>query len=130
MPIRAMASPVPGVLLSEFTGRVTDADLLAYYEALIENPIGPPWLEVVDGRGVEHMGLSPHGQGRLADTFSLHLELLRGARVAMVAQAGSAVYGMFRMWEITREHLDYRVEVFTDFEKALSWIGRDPAAGS
>ena len=124
MPIESDTSIVPGTLVSVFTGRVTDAEFLDYYERLIEDPPLFPWLEIVDGRAIEHMGISPWGEGRLAGILGSHMELLRDARVAMVAEAGSAAYGMFRMWEIRREHLNYRVEVFTDFGEARAWILR------
>lgn len=48
-------------------------------------------------------------------------DVLRGGRVAMVA-ANDATYGLFRMWELQREDLGYRVTVFRDRGAALAWL--------
>jgi hypothetical protein len=35
-------------------------------------------------------------------------------------------YGMFRMWELRREDLDYSVSVFRDVAAARQWLGFPP----
>jgi hypothetical protein len=35
-------------------------------------------------------------------------------------------YGMFRMWEMRREELDYTVSVFRDPGAARAWLGVAP----
>ena len=51
----------------------------------------------------------------------------RGGRVAMVATRDD-VYGMFRMWGIMREDLNYEVRVFHTMAEARDWLSAAHAA--
>ena len=44
------------------TGVLTDADLVGYKTAILaDDRIGPGWVEVADGRGIERLGVTADG---------------------------------------------------------------------
>ncbi len=110
-------------------GRLTDDELLAHYDL---PPFLAPrklWLEIVDAREVTDMQVTVVGQQRLADVAARRLDRLRGGRVAMVAPT-DLIFGMFRMWELRREELNYEVRVYRSFEEAVRWISLFEAVNS
>lgn len=109
------------VIVTTLRGVVTDDELLAYYRQPAMQTFTRRWLELVDGTGIVRMNITPEGQTRLAEFLSMQIERLRGGRVAMVANS-DVTYGMFRMWEIQREDLEYTVRVFRDPAAARQWI--------
>jgi hypothetical protein len=113
----------PSLLYTCLAGRVTDAELLGYYTPLVAQHSGL-WRELVDGTQVVEMALTAAGLRQLADIVEGHTEKLRGGRVAMVA-ISDVTYGMFRMWELRREALNYEVRVFRDLEQAWTWLWLD-----
>jgi hypothetical protein len=122
MPIEfALEGPIVRTILA---GRVTDEELLAHYTLPVFLDLPPPWLELIDGRGITDMAVTAGGQGRLAAFAAGFIERLRGGRVAMVA-ASDVTYGMFRMWQIRREGLGYEVRVYRDIDEARAWLTPD-----
>jgi hypothetical protein len=113
----------PSLIYTYLAGRVTDAELLAYYTPLVAQH-SSLWRELVDGTQVIEMALTAAGLRQLADIVEGHAEKLRGGRVAMVA-ISDVTYGMFRMWELRREALNYEVRVFRDLEQAWTWLWLD-----
>jgi hypothetical protein len=71
------------------------------------------------------MAITANDQERLAAFVATKAPLLRNGRVAMLAST-EVCYGMFRMWEIQREDLDYSVTVFRDVAAARQWLGFPP----
>lgn len=110
-----------GVLHTILTGVVTDAELVEYYTHL-SSPPPAPWTELVDGTAMTRMEFTPAGYRQLRQLFgSKYADVLWGGRVAMLA-ATDAAFGMFRMWELQREDLNYTVRVFRDRAEALAWL--------
>ncbi len=114
------------VLHTVLIGRVTNEELLTHYAQPVFHQPRDVWREVVDGRLMTDMAITVDGQRRLADMAAAFVDLLRGGRVAMVAETDEA-YGMFRMWEMQREGLGYDVHVFRDFAAAIEWVASDLA---
>ena len=110
-------------------GRVTNEELLAHYDLPVFREHRGPWRELVDGRATTEMAVTSEGQARLAafaaTTFA---SSLRDGRVAMLAST-DICYGMFRMWEMRREDLNYTVSVFRDEAAAREWLGLPPVEG-
>lgn len=121
MPIVRRAESDPALIVILLLGRVTDDELLAYYIPLIPAHDYLPWRELVDGTQVTDLAVTTQGLDRLAALVARSIEKVRGGRLAMVA-ATPVVYGVFRMWELRREDLDYEVRVFRDLEPALAWL--------
>lgn len=109
------------VIHSVMYGRLTNAELLAHYQLPAFQVPRPLWLEIVDARDVTEMLVDLEGQRQLQELAATRVDQLRGGRVAMVATS-DLVYGMFRMWEMRREELDYEVRVFRSFDDAVRWI--------
>lgn len=94
---------------------------MAYYQQPQFHELARPWREIVDGSQITDMAITPEGQRQLAILAAAYPATLQGGRVAMVALT-DITYGMFRMWEIQREELDYTVHVFRNFEEAIAWL--------
>lgn len=125
MPIRL---EVQGPLMvSSAYGRLTDDELLAHYAAPEFQAVQAPWRELVDGREITDMAVTPNGQMRLAGLASTSMDRLRGGRVAMVAST-DLTYGMFRMWQLRRESLEFEVRVYRELEPALAWLKESVSA--
>lgn len=110
------------VLYSRFTEEISDSLLLDYVvEQGKRGFFGKYRAELVDGRDVQHHTSTKAGLDQLTELAREVEHLLRGRRVAMVA-ADDLTFGMFRMWELRREDIDYEVRVFWDFEEGLRWL--------
>ncbi len=127
MPVRAVGDD-PRYLHTVLFGTLTDDELVGYYDPTPPRTFGGPWREIVDGREVTGMAVTPTGQARLAAFVAAHRSEMRGGRVAMVATS-PVTYGMFRMWEMSRAALPYEVCVFHEIELAVQWVcaGDSPA---
>ena len=121
MPINRRIDDDPTLIYTVLSGRVTDTELWSYYQRIIAEMTYVPWRELVDGTQVAEMVLTSEGLTRLAGIIEASLEKLRDGRVAMVATT-DVTYGVFRMWELQREALNYEVRVFRDLERALAWL--------
>ena len=111
----------PDVIATVLSGRVTDDEILSYYQTPLIRDFSGTWRELVDGSAITEMAVTPEGHRRLAEIAAANVDRLRGGRVAMVAQS-EITYGMFRMWELQREGLGYDVHVFRDADEALAWV--------
>jgi hypothetical protein len=121
VPIETRASDSAGVVHTVLSGRVTDAEILAYYQGPIFQDHTGTWIELVDALGMTDMAITSQGLWKLAQMVGIRRDILAGGRVAMVA-GSDAAFGMFRMWELQRESLPYEVKVFRDLEKAAAWL--------
>lgn len=126
MPIETKSVEGEGVIRTILSGRVTDEEILAYYQSPVFQEHTGRWLELVDGTDIAEMAITAQGQWKLTQVVATRREMLRGGRVAMVA-GSDAAYGMFRMWEMQRETMPYEVRVFRDRDQALAWL-REAAA--
>jgi hypothetical protein len=121
VPITRRIDADPTLIYTILSGRVTDTELLSYYERAIAQKAHDPWRELVDGTQVTEMVLTQEGLTRLAGIVEANLEKIRDGRVAMVATS-NITYGVFRMWELQREGLNYEVRVFRELDLALAWL--------
>ena len=110
------------VLYSCFAGEINDSLLVAYAtEQRDKGYLATFKLELVDGREVSRHATTRRGLELLSSMVKQAEDEIRGRHVAMVA-ADDLTFGMFRMWELKREDLDYEVRVFRDFDEALNWL--------
>jgi len=110
------------ILETRLVGRVTDDELLDYYQEILDDLPGR-WLghELVDGTEVTEFEITNDGYQRLIERIAPRLPEFAGSRVAMVASS-DAVFGMFRKWELQRADLDYEVRVFRLRADAMAWL--------
>ncbi len=110
------------VLYSRFSDEINDSLLLAYAtEQRDKGYLATFKLELVDGREVNRHASTRQGLELLSSMVKQAEDEIRGRHVAMVA-TDDLTFGMFRMWELRREDLDYEVRVFRDFDEALDWL--------
>jgi hypothetical protein len=111
------------LVVAVFEGSVSDADLFRYLtDMLASTTYGAGWRSLIDftpaetieltREGVEHLRALPPGMERR----------LHGARAAILATAGSAAFGMARMYEILGSRAPYAIAVFSDREQAMAWL--------
>lgn len=121
MPFETRSVEGEGVIRTVLSGRVTDEELLAYYQGPVFQGHTGRWVELVDAIGITDMALTAQGLWKLATFVGTRRDILDGGKVAMVA-GSDASYGMFRMWEMQREAMPYEVKVFRDRDEALAWL--------
>ena len=122
MPIRYETLLNDQILHCRFWGIMDDDLLMEYYDEMLNKGyLGKFRKELVDSREVTQMLVTKEGEMRLEARAQKIQDQLRGHRLAMVA-ATDIIYGMFRMWEMRREYLDYEVKVFRDFDEGLHWL--------
>jgi len=110
------------VLVSRIDGALTKSTLMDYYQLYLKAGYVDKYKkEIVDGRGITKLFFTARDQQQFIDLISQQTEKLRGRQVAMVA-AKDVVFGMFRMFEMQREDLDYEIRVFKDYDEAVTWL--------
>ncbi len=109
--------------VAEFHGVVTDESMGGAYAALLSAPDYDPTADdLVDLRGVTHLGVSPDGLRAIMDLFSPIDELGIATRLAIVAPT-DAVYGVSRMYEMLRgDGVPEEIRVFRDMTAAHAWL--------
>lgn len=128
MPVTYSLLDDANVIHTRLSGRVTDEEILAYYRRPEIQAHEGTWREIVDGRDIAEMVVTPEGQKRLAEFVAVYVERMQDGRVAMVA-GNDLTYGMFRMWELQRADLGYEVRVFRSLDEARLWVAdSDPPA--
>lgn len=125
MPIRLQKDDESKVLLTLLEGEIDDEQLIAHYRTVTDEKLYLRYKrEIVDGREATKIAVTPEGQARLAALLSGHKTGLAGYRAAMIATS-DLVYGMFRMWEMSRGMLGYELKVFRDEDAARYWLFDD-----
>ena len=111
------------LVVATFEGEVRDADLFDYLADMLANTeYGAGWHTLIDLTPVSVVDLSSKGVRRMRNLPTQMEERLCGARAAIVAPAGTAAFGMSRMYQTIGDTAAYEVAVFTDREKAMAWL--------
>jgi hypothetical protein len=106
-----------------FEGEVTDADLAGYLtDMLSSTPYGAGWHSFLDFTRTGTLSLTPAGVERMRDLSPEMEQRLHGARAVILAAAGSAVFGMARMYEMLGDNVPYQIAVLSDREEAMAWL--------
>jgi len=112
-----------GLVITRPHGRITNAELPAYYRGRLQaGTLYPGLRELVDGRDIEEFDVDAAGQRALVDLLAEHRERLEGVRWAFIASHPVA-YGMFRMFEAQKSDLPFETAVFGDEGDAAEWLG-------
>lgn len=127
MPIRYTIHRELGVVVTRFTGRVSDDEFTDSYGRLLHDDdyeLGTD--ELADLRAVEDLDLSAAALRRVEEMTE---ERYAGSdlefRTAIVAPRDQS-YGIGRMYEVFAEGGPERVRVFRDPAAALAWLGLEP----
>jgi hypothetical protein len=106
-----------------FSGVVTDDKLTGAYRALVAEPDYDAGADdLVDLRGVTHLGVTPVGMRSLMELFAPVDDLAIPTRLAIVAP-NDAVYGVSRVYEMLRgKGVPEEIAVFRDLLDAMHWL--------
>ncbi len=115
--------------VATFTGRVGDRELFDAYAALVSEPAYDPSLDdLIDLRGVTHMGVTGAGLHRLIAMYDQRDSDGYRTRVAIVAPA-DVLYGVARMFQALRgDDTPEEIEVFRGMDDAMCWLTGPTAA--
>jgi hypothetical protein len=106
-----------------FEGEVTDADLFGYLsDMLASTRYGAGWHSFLDFTRTEVLSLTAAGVERMRDLPPTMEKRLHGARAVILAPAGSAVFGMARMYEMLGDNVPYQIAVLSDREEAMECL--------
>jgi hypothetical protein len=128
MPIRIRVDPAARVRHSVLEGTVDDDDLVDAYAAVLDDPDFDPTLnDLVDGRSVRRVDVTPAGVRRLADVVQQVDRHALPTKIAIVAPDDVA-YDAARMYEALRAGQQAPAEhrVFRDMAEARRWLGLVP----
>ncbi len=112
------------VVLSVYTGRLTDDDVLQHQRRLSTDPqFHAGFHQIVDGRAITELAVTSAGVREIAQANLFSAQ----SRRAMVA-ATAAQFGLARMFQLLRGRAPEQIEVFYDFDAAHAWVAaaRDP----
>lgn len=122
VPIRIVEDASKGLLFTILEGDVDDEQLIAHYRTILDQGLHLRYRrEVIDGREVDKILVTPQGTARLGALLAPHRKALSGYKAAMLATR-DLVYGLFRQWELSRGALGYDLKVFRDEAQALLWL--------
>src|SRR5262249_35847803 len=108
------------VVFSTATGCFTDADIFGHDDRLRADPLFQPhFRQLLDGRGIEVVGITAEGVRRMAARNPFG----DGAKRAFVSDR-QIMYGYARMFEILSEdRTQNECRVFTEIDEARKWLG-------
>jgi hypothetical protein len=113
---------VRGVVLSHYSGHLTDDDILGHQRRLIADPeFDPTFRQLLDMREVEELAATAEGIRQLARGNPF----VSGSRRAGVASR-DVVFGMARMFEMMREQRGDEFRMFRSMDEALDWLDLEP----
>ena len=133
MPIDYEIDRELGIIRTEGRGVVTEGQLMAYLNALLNDSEVPhPIHDLHDLRGVDEFGVTPDTIQEILRVSQTAPEAIKGGRVAIVA-SDDLVFGMSRMLELLAENepllnqlrhsgLGPEVSVFREYEPARVWL--------
>ena len=111
------------LVVAAFTGEVTDTDLFGYLsEMLSTTNYGAGWHSYLDFTNVGSLQMTPAGVEKMRFLPPEMEARLHGARAVIVAHAGSAAFGMARMYEMLGDNVPYQVAVLSNRDEAMAWL--------
>jgi len=121
MPIRYQV--IDDLVLSKFSGQVTNEELLEHVTAVGEDArVRPGFTAVADMRGVTTGLVTFNGLLAMVDEIDRRPERLSGSRLGVVAP-GDVPFGMARAYAAVGEHQRREIQVFRTVEEAEAWAG-------
>ena len=123
MPIEHRYDPQLRTLFLDFSGEVSELELLDVARKLSSDPSIPPGhRELVDLSGVLVTDVTSLALRRVAQIYAEADKRPEDSRVAIVAPA-DLFYGLSRMYEAFREPSPLEIQVFRELREARAWLG-------
>jgi hypothetical protein len=109
--------------VATFTGLIGDRELFDAYASLVHEPTYDSSLDdLIDLRGVTHMGVTGAGLHRLIAMYDQRESDGHRTRAAIVAPT-DVLYGVARMFQALRgDETPEEIEVFRSMDDALRWL--------
>ncbi len=124
MPIRYTIHTELGVVVTRFTGRVSDGEFIdTYRRIMVDAAYSPGNHELADLRDVEKLDLSVEALRRVEElTEARYAGTGAAFRTAILAPRDQS-YGIGRMYEVFAEDGPESVSVCRSVQEARSWLG-------
>jgi len=118
LPAQYLIDPENHVVRTTFSGVVTRRDVADYAARLRDDPaFSPRFFELITFEANPDIQLSYLDWRSLTDRDPFS----DGSKRAFVARAGSALYGMIRMFQSARSD-PYNIRVFETTDEAILWL--------
>jgi hypothetical protein len=123
MPITHRYDPALRTLFIEFSGEVSETELVDTARKLASDPTIPPGhRELVDLTGIHQTDVTATTLRRVAQIYAERDKRPEDSRVAIVAST-DLFYGLSRMYEAFREPSALQIRVFRELGEARAWLG-------
>jgi len=118
MPIRFTIDPKLRRVNAVFDGKVTEDEIVSYYDALRADPsFDPNFDNFADCRAVDPQ---PDVKGSFVRAMPQFIPFSPTARHAIVV-ANPAIFGLARMFQLANKD-DSNIEVFQNLDEARAWL--------
>jgi hypothetical protein len=108
------------LVLTEGSGVLTDADVLAHKERLLSDPAFQPGMrELSDIRAIERIAVTPEGVRAMVD-YDRRAGVAAHRLALVVSQ--EVAFGMARMYQLVGAREDQSVGVFRSIDEAMQWL--------
>ena len=122
MPISYEIDEEQEIVRTTVTGRLTDDELLAHKQALVEDPrFREGMKELSDIRGVTELDITPEGVLKAVSFDATNASRFGTHRLGILV-GSDHVFGMARMYEMRTDGNTGGVAVFRSVEEARSWV--------
>ena len=124
-PISHAILPEKGLVISTWTGKITDADILPGYRALYEDPRWRPGMhEVGDLRNADLSGVTTFGFRRLQKVVASYLSDFKGTfRTAILVPDAGLSFGLGRVYEAYAGGSPEEVQLCESVAEVEAWLG-------
>ncbi len=110
-----------------FEGVFGDTDVIEYLTDMLANTeYGAGWRTLIDMTRIVSVTMTTDGVRKMVAHPQAVADRLMGARAAILAQEGSTIYGISRMYEMKNDAAPYEIVVFSDRKEAVAWLGVAP----
>jgi hypothetical protein len=123
MPIEHRYDPALRTLFLDFSGEVSEGELVEVASKLASDPSIPPGhRELVDLSGIRDTDVTTAALRRVARIYAETDKRPEDSRVAIVAPA-DLFFGLSRMYEAFRGDSPLEIRVFRALGEARAWLG-------
>jgi hypothetical protein len=125
MPVTMRIDTNAETVFSDYSGCVTDADVLDHQNRLRADPnFRPHFRQLWDLRAVTQADISPD----TIRTLAANNPFGQGCRRAAIVQNATAVNNVIRLFMFLHKHSSNEFQIFFDADAARTWLGLDKDA--
>lgn len=122
MPLTYRIDTARRLVLTHASGVLTDADLLAHKDRLVQDAAFDPGMaQLSDIRDIERLEVTAAGVRAMVDHDNSNAARRSGHRMALVVPKDDA-FGMARMYQLMNRKEEDNIGVFRTMEDAAAWL--------